>query len=115
MQLESAVIERGRRQRDLEQLKVSTAQEVRRAVRQHDRAVKNLELAEHRATLVDKEVEVARLRFERGLSNNLDLVAAEGDLLGAQERRFAALADLALARLTLRRALGMLDPRTDFR
>jgi outer membrane protein TolC len=58
---------------------------------------------------------VAQLRYERGLSNNLDVVAAEGNLLSAESRRIAALADLAIARLAFRATLGVLDPRRDMR
>ena len=60
-----------------------------------------------------KEVEVAQLRYERGLSNNLDVVTAESNLLTAESRRIAVLADSAVARLSLRAMLGILDPRKD--
>ena len=60
-----------------------------------------------------KEVEVAQLRYERGLSNNLDVVTAESNLLTAESRRIATLADSAVARLSLRAMLGILDPRKD--
>ena len=58
-------------------------------------------------------MEVAQLRYERGLSNNLDVVTAESNLLAAESRRIQALADAAVARLRLRAMLGVLNPRTD--
>jgi outer membrane protein TolC len=61
----------------------------------------------------EKELEVANLRYQRGLSNNLDVVSAEGNVLAAEGRRVGILAELAVARLSLRATLGTLDPRKD--
>jgi outer membrane protein TolC len=58
-------------------------------------------------------VEVAQLRYERGLSNNLDVITAEGARLLADLQRVQALADAAVAELRLRAVMGTLDPRTD--
>jgi len=82
-------------------------------VREHDRLIRSLTAAETSVQIGHREVEVAQLRYERGLSNNLDVVTAEGNLLGAESRRVSALADLAVARLSLRALLGVLDPRRD--
>ena len=56
---------------------------------------------------------VAQLRYERGLSNNLDVVSAETSLLNAESRRILALAESAISRLSLRATLGNLDPQRD--
>lgn len=56
---------------------------------------------------------MARLRYERGLSNNLDVITAETGLLAAETRRIQALADAALAALRLRAVVGIFDPRSD--
>ena len=63
----------------------------------------------------EREVELASLRFRRGLSNNLDVVNAQSALLNATNRRLAVLAELAVARLTLLATLGTLDVRRDVR
>ena len=63
----------------------------------------------------EREAELATLRFQRGLSNNLDVVNAQANLLNATSRRLAVLADLAVARLDLRAVLGTLDVRRDVR
>jgi outer membrane protein TolC len=75
--------------------------------------MRNLSAAETSVDIGQKEVEVAQLRYARGLSNNLDVVTAEGSLLSAEARRISALADAATARLGLRAVLGLLDPRVD--
>jgi len=110
----SSLIERDRRRRDIETLRRQIVEQVRRSVRQQTRLAKGLEVANASVEFAEKEVEVATLRYQRGLSNNLDVVNAEEALLGARSRRISLLADMAVARLSLRAALGTLDPRHDF-
>jgi outer membrane protein TolC len=110
---QSALIDRERRKREIATLQRQISDDVRRAVRERDRLVRSLAAAETSVDIGRKEVEVAKLRYERGLSNNLDVVTAESNLLSAESRRIAALADSAVARLSLRAMLGILDPRKD--
>ncbi len=110
IELQNAVMDRDRRRRDLETLRRRVADETRRALRQQQRLLRTLELADSSVDFAEKEVEVAGLRYQRGLSNNLDVVNAEANLLQAQSRRISALADLAVARLVLHATLGVLDP-----
>jgi outer membrane protein TolC len=110
IELQNAVLERDRRQRELETLKRRIADEARRTLRRQARLLKTLELADSSVDFARKEAEVAELRYQRGLSNNLDVVNAENNLLAAESRRIAVLADLAVARLTLHATLGLLDP-----
>ena len=58
-------------------------------------------------------MELAAFRFQRGLSNNLDVVNAEANLLAGRAGRVGLLAQLAVAQLQLRATLGTLDPRRD--
>ena len=113
--LRTAVIERNRRVRARDTLRRRIAQEARRAVRLQQRLANRLASAEVSVEFAEREVELATLRFQRGLSNNLDVVNAQANLLNANSRRLAVLADLAVARLDLRAALGTLDIRDDVR
>jgi len=113
VELHNAVIERDRRRRAVHSLRLGIAEAARRAVRQQERLLKGLEVAESTVDFAEKEAEVASLRYQRGLSNNLDVVTAEGNVLSAQSRRLGILAELAVARLALRATLGILDPRKD--
>jgi len=113
VEYQNALIERDRRKRDAETLRRRIADDVKRAVRERDRLERTLVAADTSVEIGRKEVEVAQLRYERGLSNNLDVVTAESNLLTAESRRMATLADSALARLSLRAMLGILDPRKD--
>jgi outer membrane protein len=110
---QNALIDRDRRKRDTLTLQRRIADEVKRALRERDRLERTLIAADMSVEIGRREVEVAQERYERGLSNNLDVVTAESNLLTAESRRIATLADSALARLSLRAILGTLDPRKD--
>jgi outer membrane protein TolC len=109
----NALIERDRQRRQAQTLRVRIGDEARRAARELQRLMRTLEVADQSLGFARQEAEVATLRFQRGLSNNLDLVSAEGGLLAAQSRRLGVLAELAVARVSLRATLGTLDPRRD--
>jgi outer membrane protein len=113
VEFQNAVIDRDRRRRDLATLRQTIADDVRQAVRGNERLVRAVIAAETSVDIGRREVEVAQLRYGRGLSNNLDVVSAESSLLMAESRRIQALADSAVARLRLRALLGILNPRGD--
>jgi outer membrane protein TolC len=113
IQYHTALIERDRSRREIRTVRMRVADEARRAVRLQERLEKGLEVAETNVEFAEKELEVAELRYERGLSNNLDVVNAEGNVLAAQSRRVSMLAELAVARLSLRATLGILDLQKD--
>lgn len=110
---QTAVLDRNRRQRDAGTFARQVGDDVRRTARARDRALRTVVAAETSVTIGRREVEVARLRYERGLSNNLDVITAETGLLAAETRRIQSLADAALATLRLRAVIGIFDPRTD--
>ena len=113
VEYQSALLDRDRRRRDTTTLERQIADNVKQVVRERDRLVRSLAAAENGVELSRREVDVAQLRYENGLSNNLDVVTAEAGLLQAESRRIQALADSAVARLRLRAVLGVFNPRTD--
>jgi outer membrane protein TolC len=112
-QYHSSLIERDRRRRAIDATERRISEEARRAVRRQERLLRTLEVAESRLHFAEQELEVARLRFQRGLANNLDVVNAEENVLSAKSRQIGILAELAVARLGLRAAVGILDPRRE--
>ncbi len=110
---QTALLDRDRRRRELSTLERQVADDVRRGLRERDRAVRSVTAAETSVEIGRREVEVAQLRYERGLSNNLDLVTAEAGLLAVETRRIQVLAEAALIRLRLRALIGIFDPRAD--
>jgi outer membrane protein TolC len=113
VEFQSALIDRDRRRREAETLERQIADGVRQIVRERDRLIRGVAAAETSVEIGRREVEVAQLRYETGLSNNLDVVTAESALLQAEGRRIQALADSAVAALRLRAVLGVFDPRAD--
>jgi outer membrane protein len=111
--LQTALIERSRRQQELESIRDRITQEARQAVRRQVRAQRAVELARASVGLAERELEIATFRFQRGLSNSLEVVSAQGTLRGVQSQEVAARAEIALARIALRAAMGVLDPRQD--
>ena len=113
IEFQNALLDRNRRRREISTMERQIADEVKRGVRERDRILRSVVAAETSVDIGRREVEVAQLRYERGLSNNLDVVTAESSLLAAESRRIQALADSAVARLRLRAMLGVFNPRTD--
>lgn len=110
---QSAMLDRDRRRREVATLERQIADDVKQAIRERDRLVRGVLSAETSVEIGRREVEVAQLRYQTGLSNNLDVVTAESGLLQAEGRRIQALADSAVAQLRLRALLGVFNPRTD--
>jgi outer membrane protein TolC len=113
VEYQSALIDRERRRRDAETLERQISDNVKQVLRERDRLLRNVTAAETAVELSKREVEVAQLRYENGLSNNLDVVNAEAGLLQAESRRIQALADSVVSNLRLRAVLGVFNPRTD--
>jgi outer membrane protein len=113
VEYQSALLDRDRRRREVATLERQIADDVKQALRERDRLLRGVVSAETSVEISRREVEVAQLRYQTGLSNNLDVVTAETGLLAAEGRRIQALADSAVARLRLRALLGVLNPRTD--
>lgn len=106
---ETALLQQQRARDAADRLQTEIEIDVRRAVRQQARLAHALESADAAVGFARMEVDVASARYQRGLSNNLDLISAQTDLLAAQSRRIDALAALAVGRLNLQATMGALD------
>ncbi len=113
--LENALLERAQRQRDLDAVRDRVTVEARQSARRQARALRSLTLAQAAVASAEREVDVATSRFQIGLSNNLDVVNAQGALRSTQGQEIAARAEVALASLAARAAAGVLDPRVDIK
>lgn len=109
----NSLIERDRRRRAVTTTERRIAEDARRAARRQARLLQSLDVARSRLEFAEQELDVATLRFTRGLANNLDVVNAEVNVLSSRSRHISLLADLAVARLELLSATGVLDPRAD--
>ena len=113
IEYQSALLDRDRLRRGVDNVRRRIRDDVARQMRDRDRALRNLTGAERNVQIAQREVEVARLRYERGLSNNLDVITAETNLLSAESRRILTLGELAVMRLSLRATMGVLNPTRD--
>jgi outer membrane protein TolC len=113
IEYQRVAIDRDHRERQVTTLERQITEEVKRGARERDRLVRAAIAADTNVQLGQQEVEVAQLRYDTGLSNNLDVVTAESGLLAAESRRIQALADAAVAKLRFRALIGVFDPRQD--
>jgi outer membrane protein TolC len=96
-----------------EQLKASEAQlrqgielEVRRAIINHGSAVEEVATADKAVESALEQLRIANVRFQAGVSTNLEVVTAQAALSQAEGNRIQALFNVNLARAQLERAAG---------
>jgi outer membrane protein TolC len=82
--------------------------EVRRALRELQRAKAEVTLAGQIAQQADQQAELARFRYDKGVTDNFDLVQAEEQRAEAQASQAIALINEAVAAAVVRRASGTL-------
>ena len=104
-----AEIDLGVRKRNLAVLEDDLAREVRRAYRQLDSLRRNHAIAVENAQVAALQAEVARLRFEKGLSDNFHVVDAENLLNSARLLELDSRVAILLARLDALYSSGRLD------
>lgn len=96
------------RERAFRQIRGQVVGQVRQAIRRLERAKAESELAARVANQAAQQEELARYRYEKGLSDNFDLVQAEEQLTEARAGQILSAIDQALAAAAVRRATGTL-------
>jgi outer membrane protein TolC len=86
--------------------------DIRQAERAVLRADKGAALQRDALRIARRQAELAKLRYERGLADNVAVIDAENALFQADSASIAADIDCRLSRLRLARAEGTLDPST---
>jgi outer membrane protein len=97
-------------ERDAEDTERRVADEVRRAYRAWTRTLTTVAIQSKAVGLAERQVELAQIRYERGVAGNFDVTDAENNLFQAQAALIGAQVERALAGLTLRRVSGTIDP-----
>jgi len=90
-------------------LRNQIAMEVRVALANLESARHEVEVARLGVTLAEKEVELARDRFQAGVANNVEVVQAQDALARAQDNQIGALFRYNQARAELARATGQME------
>lgn len=83
--------------------------EVLRAVNSVRQAQARIVLQEQSVAQAEKQLELAELRYKKGLSDNLDVIDAEESALKAKTGYYSAVVQHILAKLTLKHVTGSLD------
>lgn len=104
-----AEIELGVRKRSFALLEDDLAREVRRAYRRLDALERNHAIAVENEHVAELQAEVARLRFDKGLSDNFNVVDAENLLNSARLLELDSRVSILLARLDCLYSSGRLD------
>lgn len=94
------------REHDVEQ-QVTT--DVRQALLDRSSAEHQVELAGARLALAERELSQASERFAAGVAGSIETTNAQGGLIAARDGLIQARVNAAVARVSLRRALGVLD------
>jgi outer membrane protein len=96
------------RERRYRALREQVIRQVRDAWRQLGRARAERTLAAEIVSQTEKQTELARFRYEKGVTDNFDLVQAETDLAEARSGQVLAAIDEVLSAAQLRRVAGTL-------
>jgi outer membrane protein TolC len=104
---QAEIVLRGRERR-YRIVRDQVTRQVRDAWRQLDRARAERTLAAEILEQSEKQAELARFRYDKGVTDNFDLVQAETDLAEARSGQVLAAIDELLAAAALRRATGTL-------
>lgn len=111
--LRSARIAADRARRDLSLLEDTVILEVRAALRELRSAESSLAIQEQIVASEEKNVKIARLRFEEGTISNRDLTDALSSLADAQDRYVQEKANVEIARVAMWAAVGLLAMNED--
>jgi len=82
--------------------------EVLQTVTSVNQAQAGVELQEQSVRQAEQQLELADLRYKKGLSDNLDVITAEGDLMEAKTSYYAAIVQHLIAKMKLHKVTGAL-------
>lgn len=93
-------------ERQMNDTKLGVEQELRQALLDLESAAEEVTVAGAGLDLAQKEVDLARLRFSQGVTNNIEVTTAQDALSRAQQNSIVALTHHTDARISMVRALG---------
>lgn len=94
--------------RGIEQAEASVTLEVKKVVRQLDRAFERIRLQEEQIKTAQGELQLARIKFDRGMADNFNVIQAEKSLRTAQQNYWTAMIDHIIGEFQLLAAMGLL-------
>lgn len=97
--------------RSIEQTEATLILEVKKAVRQLERAFERVHLQEEQIQTATGELHLAKVKFDRGMTDNFNVLQAEKSLRSAQQSHWIALIDHIVGEFQLLAAMGLLIDR----
>ena len=90
----------------MDDLRLGIEEEVREALLNLDSAAEEVKVAQEGRDLAQQELDLARDRFQAGVTNNIEVTSAQDSLARAQENYIVAVSRHVDAKLSLARAAG---------
>lgn len=94
--------------RGIDQTKATLVIEVKKAARQLDRAYERILLQEEQIKTANGELHLAKIKFDRGMADNFNVIQAEKTLRSAQQNYWTAVIDHIVGEFQLLAAVGLL-------
>ena len=94
--------------RGIDQVKASLILDVKKTLRQLKRAYQRIHLQEDQIQTAQGELYLAKVKFDRGMSDNFNVIQAEKSLRSAQQAYWSALIDHIVGEFQLLAAVGLL-------
>jgi outer membrane protein len=101
--------------RGIEQTEANIILEVKKAMRQLDRAYERIHLQEEQIKTTEGELYLAKIKFDRGMADNFNVIQAEKSLRSAQQTYWTALIDHVVGEYQLLAAIGLLIDKPNIR
>lgn len=101
--------------RGIEQTETTLILEVKKAVRQLERASERIHLQEEQIKTTQGELHLAKIKFDRGMTDNFNVLQAEKSLRTAQQNYWAAMIDHVIGEFQLLVAMGLLIDKPPLR
>jgi outer membrane protein len=94
--------------RGMDQTEATLILEVKKAVRQLERAFERIHLQEDQIKTTQGELYLAKIKFDRGMADNFNVIQAEKSLRAAQQNYWTAMIDHIVGEFQLLAAMGLL-------
>jgi len=96
------------RERNNRLMGYNAAREVKDGIRRMEKNRKRIDVQQAEIDQARQKLRLARMKFERGLGDNFDLVTAEEELLRAESNHVAAVTDYIVSQVEVKKAIGTL-------
>lgn len=97
----------------LADLRLQIEEDIREALLNLESSGSQVQVAQEELTLAQQELDLARVRFQAGAANNVEVITAQDSLTRAQQNQVAALTKYIDAKIELARALGGTEKNYD--